>query len=89
MVPADSVGMEDDPYLGAACPAADLTARLLADLRRAEFDLAHIDELFVAASNIAAAALDPQGLRRQRRTQLQHVQGLRQALLSLYGDDAA
>jgi hypothetical protein len=81
--------MEDELYLGAACPAADLTARLLSDLRRAEVDLARVDELFAAASNVAAAALEPRRLRRERRTRLQHVQGLRQALLRLHGDDAA
>lgn len=76
--------MEDDPCVDAACPASDLTARMLAELRRAEGELARIEELFTAAANVAANLhMVPLPLRRERHDSRQQAAGIRAMLADL------
>jgi hypothetical protein len=74
--------MEDDPYVDAACPATDLTARLLAELRRAEGELARNDELFAAAADVAVQASGHPRFWRTRREWLTSARNLRATLLN-------
>lgn len=83
--------MDHDLFEGAACAASDLTARLLAELRRAGHDLAAAEAELVAAVREGRAI--PFAARRRRAACRHEINNLRRLLAGLPnhpgGDHAA
>jgi hypothetical protein len=73
--------MDYELFEGAACAASDLTARLLADLRRAGHDLAAAEAELVAA--VREGRPMPFGARQKRASCRHEMNNLRRMLAGL------